>query len=65
MQALFVFKGGTQAIVDVEKINVTADKDGEIKKIEWTTPQDAYTTLKHIDPRQVAAVIMIKSQEEN
>lgn len=63
MQYLLVFRGGTQVIVDVEKLNFDADKDGDIKKLEWSTPADAYTVLRHVDPKEVAALVMIKSQE--
>lgn len=65
MQAQIVFAGGTSTIVDIEKILPTIGHDGHITKLEWTTPPDAYTTLKYIDPKQVVAIVTIRSMEES
>ena len=65
MQANIVFKGGTSAIIDIEKIHIeTSPHDGHLTKLEWTHAPDGYALLKYVDVAQVAAVVLIRSMEE-
>lgn len=59
MQAQIILASGQAIVANVDKVDIVKDSHGRIVDMRWTTPPDAYAELRYLDPRQVAAVVMI------
>lgn len=65
MQAQITLKSGSQITVDIDKIgagrrNITK----ELAELSWETPEDWTSKLFHLDIDEIAAIVVLRTEEE-
>ena len=56
MKMVVTLRSGVQIRVDVTALSTGPDPLGDLRPWRWTSPKDAGTVLRWVDPHEVVAV---------